>query len=938
MTLFQPQYLNHTFLFSIFFTLATLLSTATQAQNTNDTTWQALQQLETTAEGLYYSSKYEQSLQVLNQLLAMGNPTRHRGFYVSAANLKAICYFELAEYDSAQQACLLALKHSQTAFQKGSSYSTYARYHGLQGDIDKELVYHQQALEAFLDTLGPSHDFIATMYSNIGSCYHHKFELDKALSYYQKNLALRQAKLADTVSKGYALSLWTIGSCYGDMGQHPIKINYLNRALAIQYQLGGHTSKTTARLYHDLGKAYYKLGDTTQSWQYLNKGLDLRNRIYSIPSTALSSSHEKLGNLHLDAGQWHQALARYQQSIVALCHTFRDTSYATNPSPADASSQIELLVRLDKKGYALLQAYYTYQTPQYLAAANSTYRLALGMIDQLRSRNISPGAKRSLSASRRSVYEGSIEAAWLLHQAQPNAGHHKRAFGVSEKSRAYMMLQALNETGARQFGGIPQPLINQERALKNKLTHAEKQLLKARQRNDSASLASWGHQLNQYRLAYDSVIQVFETQNPAYYQLKYDIDMVTVAEIQQHLPDAHHALVEYFVGERNIYAFVINQQQLQWLQLPRDFALAQWVAQMRNGLYDYFFTEMDARTDSLYQQKALQYVNMAVQLHNKLFAPLASTGALTKNLMVVPDAELGFIPFNILLTSQPANPLQFKTHPYLLQQHAISYAYSASLLPATASTHHAPPKNSLLAFAPSFKDYGGYQSIEGKRRTGLYPLQFNATEVNSVVNTMGGQGFVAQQATKENFLANAPNYRVLHISSHAKANNLYPKLSFVAFTGDTALTDPFLYLADIYNLRLKADMVVLSACETGFGKLYTGEGIASLAQGFTYAGSKSIITTLWSVDDRSTSDIITAFYQNLKQGMRKDAALHTAQQQFLASEQLNNQYAHPFYWAGIIPVGNMAPLSKKSNFPYWVVPIVLIIALPAFSKLRRNKK
>ena len=158
-------------------------------------------------------------------------------------------------------------------------------------------------------------------------------------------------------------------------------------------------------------------------------------------------------------------------------------------------------------------------------------------------------------------------------------------------------------------------------------------------------------------------------------------------------------------------------------------------------------------------------------------------------------------------------------------------------------------------------------------------------------------------------------YSVIHLSTHGKADDRVGDYSFLAFTEiPDSLENEYLYVRDLYNLRLNADMVVLSACETGIGELQRGEGILSLARGFTYAGAKSIINSLWSVNDQSTKFLMERFYTYLLEGLDKDAALRQAKLDYLAS----GENADPYFWAAFVPVGDMSPVELKDKNINWL--------------------
>jgi CHAT domain-containing protein len=278
-----------------------------------------------------------------------------------------------------------------------------------------------------------------------------------------------------------------------------------------------------------------------------------------------------------------------------------------------------------------------------------------------------------------------------------------------------------------------------------------------------------------------------------------------------------------------------------------------------------------------------------------------------KRLVIVPDKELCYLPFEALVADLQAGR-------YLIQAYSISYAYSGKLLRHSAEVQPKDGKVSILAMAPFA--YG-----MGMKKTALRdeitepPLYASGDEVTQI----GGQVYKDQDATKERFLQQANGYDIVHLATHAKANNTDPLHSFVAFHRQQAPSGSSyrLYAQELYNLRLeKLKLVVLSGCETGGGKLVQGEGIMSLARAFAYAGCPSIVTTLWRAEDRTTAAIATRFHHHLKAGEPKDEALRLAKLDYLDSQK-HYRLRSPVYWANFIFIGDTVPVYNTSSIYWW---------------------
>jgi CHAT domain-containing protein len=407
---------------------------------------------------------------------------------------------------------------------------------------------------------------------------------------------------------------------------------------------------------------------------------------------------------------------------------------------------------------------------------------------------------------------------------------------------------------------------------------------------------------------YETLKSRFESDYPQYYKAKYDLTTIPLQEVQSELLQPNQSLLEYFVGDSSIFAFLVRKDTFMVKEIKHDFPLDKWVKDMtKNGIYG------DPSKPTNNNETITNYTHAAYQLYEKIVAPVA--GQLTEQVIVVPDGVLSYVPFEALLTQKPPREGAFSTYPFMLREHQISYCYSATLLKEMQQKQHRQkPSGEALALAPFY--HGNVPELVSRidkmslltLRDTLGSLKASGEEVAIVAKLMNGEAKYGGQSSLEQFKEAASSYRILHLSTHGVASDQTGDYVYLAFAvpGDSTAYDK-LYARDLYNYQLNADMVVLSACETGSGKLRRGEGIISLARAFAYAGAKSIFPTLWQVSDAKTAELMKLFYKNLKMGMSKDAALRKAKLDFIADKKLGNP--HPFYWAGMIGIGDMAPIT-----------------------------
>ena len=282
-------------------------------------------------------------------------------------------------------------------------------------------------------------------------------------------------------------------------------------------------------------------------------------------------------------------------------------------------------------------------------------------------------------------------------------------------------------------------------------------------------------------------------------------------------------------------------------------------------------------------------------------------------LILILDDVMAYIPFEVLLRTQPAQGIQsFKPSQldYLFEDYSISYSYSSTLLLENWETPKRSYKGNFIGFAPSFSKPMA-EAVRDCASGDLYSLKCSVNEIDAIQELMGGETISDASANLPAFEQEAPGYRILHLATHACSDESNPKFSKIYFA-DEAISN-----IDISTLNLPAELAVLSACNTGSGKLIKGEGLMSLSKGFINAGCPSTLMSLWSVDDCTTSDVMLRFYEKLKKGLAKDEALKQAKIDYLNAADSPHQ--HPYYWAAFVQMGNFQAIDFPNPRLYWLL-------------------
>jgi CHAT domain-containing protein len=413
---------------------------------------------------------------------------------------------------------------------------------------------------------------------------------------------------------------------------------------------------------------------------------------------------------------------------------------------------------------------------------------------------------------------------------------------------------------------------------------------------------------------WEEYLAMLKTTYPAYFQFRYANISSSIDDIQKNIPEKTTVIRYIFVGE-NLAAVVMDKNQKKLISL------------------DYRPVQKHIQELQQNWNKEEVVLRQLEELYRFLWKPLESS-IQNQKLIIIPDGQLFNLSFEIL-TPQKISAYSELAAKSLLAKHSISYHYSSLLLqkPKPKSGF----KSNYVAFAPGFSDKMKTDYLSQVRDSlyldraylTLLPQPFTQELVARMKEFLGGNTYTETQSTLQNFVGLAGNNRILHIGTHAESNNISPDFSKLIFSksGDaTRLEDTNeLYAFDIYNLDLRSQMAVLTACETGKSTIAPGEGMLSLAHAFTYAGSESLLVGLWKIDEKASSQITEVFYQKLAEGLDKATALRAAKLQYLA--QASGRALSPEFWAGIILIGDASPIPLDTNMPWWKYTLLALAIL-----------
>ncbi|MEL6865973.1 MAG: CHAT domain-containing tetratricopeptide repeat protein [Bacteroidota bacterium] len=767
------------------------------------------------------------------------------------------------------------------------------------GDYERSTQYFQKSLAIDLENFGENELEVAISYNNLANCYEDNGQYEKAIDYYKKALEIRIEKLGlkhPLVGSTYS----NMGICFKQQGRFRKAIKYYEKELNIYKSKNDSENPEFARIFLNLGNCYSASGDIKSAIRYYRNSLEIILKNDDEISTSLVSIYQKIGTSFLDLGDYENALKYADKAI-------RSYSYDTLQHFQIYASKYAtpVLWALEVRANANHELFIKYGDKGKLQESLADFQLIINSLEQIKSTYRDDVSKQILHNGYYSIFEKYIGVLTELKLEEVDIS--SEIFNTLERSKSLLLLEALKSTQAEQYAGIPNALIQQEQQLKVDLSFWEQKRYEAQSNEeDQPTISQLDSRIFDLKQDYEHLMETYRTDYPSYFQMKHKLDVITLAELQQDLLAEDEAMIEYFYGAEHLFVFVIRKDQIS-VHVEKDINRI-------DRLLNSYRRLMNAQEKNKERLAAISY-----ELYQKIWEPIAEK--LPGKIIIVPDGPLWYLPFEGLISEQPKTDQRLNRWPFILQQHQISYAYSATLLKEMKKQRTTGNLQNLLAVAPVFPQS---EIVARGQRQALAPLKYNREEVLQLHEIWGGELLLDEAATESQFVEYAPNFQILHLATHAKSNDDQSEYSFLAFSElKDSIENEFLYIKDIYNLPLQADMVVLSACETGIGELKRGEGMISLSRAFSYAGARSILTTLWPISDAQSHTLMNLFYTELKEGLTKDEALRKAKIQYL--EQSREWLAHPYYWAAFVPLGDMSAIELEQGEPLMKYALGLFI-------------
>ena len=849
---------------------------------------------------------------------------------------------------------LTLLRELKDAEGEAAALNTLATIHLSLGDVQRGLEHLDEGLAIARRPDFKDRGLEITILVNLAQARHAIGETQTALDY--GGQALRLARETKT-RRQEAAALRALSEFLSALGEYQTALEYGGQALKVVEETGDR--RAAAIILNDIGLAHYWLGNHAQAVEFYQRSLPLAQEAGN--RLGMATTLRNLGISYVTLGDQERGRAAFAQALplfravgdrpgeAAMLITLGGV-FAQQGDHQKASEQIQLGLQLSRQikftsqeAYALAYLAETERARGDLPAALSHFAEALRLTEALRARVAGPELRSSFLASVQGRYEAYIDALMEAHAREPGAGHAATALHVAEQARARGLLDLLNEAGAGARGAVDPGLTARERALRQQLNaQAARETRMLSGKHTAAQAAALSGEVAALAGELKEVETRIRQTDPRYASLTQP-QPLTAPEIQQ-LLDPDTVLLEFALGERRSWLWAVTGSTIASFPLPPRREIDAAARQTYELL-----TARQPKTG----MDAAQHRALVAQSDAQLEAATAALGRLLlgqigprldqewkgKRLIVVASGALAYLPF----ASLPLPGGESPSPRLLISGHEIVNLPSASVLAVTrretagrraaakaiaviadpvfdvgdprvaAAARKETPGKSLAANVRSAGDATPAANTDLARaagsfgRAGFSRLPFSREEAAAIASlaprssALQATDFKASRATAQSGVLS--DYRLIHFATHGLLNSAHPELSGIVLSlvdERGQVQDGFLRLHEIYGLRLAAEVVVLSACQTALGKEVRGEGLVGLTRGFMYAGAPRVVASLWQVDDLATAELMKRLYHGmLKDGLRPAAALRAAQQE-LAREK---RWSAPYFWAGFVLQG-----------------------------------
>jgi len=860
-----------------------------------------------------YLNKYEEASENIQRSIDLSKLLGDKFQLAKSLELLSFIHFEWSDYSKAYELCRQAYSIARDISNEKMEalcLRTLGVLHTETGNLSKAREYLERTSELFRD-LDETQKYNITLYWST-VLYNGMGDYSKALATAKQGLRISQ-QLGFKTAQAFLLS--EIGDIYYSLGNYEKALSYNKSALVISEKYIGKWSRE--KCLNTIGYVYLERGKCEEALDYFSRALDY---IQSINHTREEA--ECLYNVGL-AHFTNDDIAEAKKLFLASLER-ADLSGKKAIEGKNCNRLGELHCNID----ACLEAvrYYSralsigkeighpniiweaysglgevHARQKKLAQAVSYFKKSIDVIEGLRSQFAVSEYRSGFFQSKIHIYEQLINLLYDLHVSNPSEGYDRECFFYAEKAKARAFLDDLQQAGV-DFSLLFEEREDDIETLSKKISHLLTKLNNAELTREERERL-W-RELERTEDELQNIVERVKREHPDYAKTV-GLEPLNLDMIQDKLLDDKTGLIAYFVGEKNIFIFFCTHDAISLHRVPPDESQSTLdiVKNYLRLLSSRKFTGKDCEIagNNLCERLIKAKTN-------------GFDGTITK-LIIIPDRELLYLPFETLVCRDLDLPKTDSPY-YLMEQYKISYAPSASTLYSIINNkrEHMHLRDLLAVGDPVYENGSTFTGEPFKsddivheyyleKKFNIFPLKYASREIKSICRLFKKDStlLVSQEDASEETVKSLPldDFRIIHFATHSLLDeNNANRSALVLNLDDDPGEDGFFQAREIYAVKLNADLVVLSACQTAKGKIEKGEGIQGLARAFFYAGTKSVLASLWKIDDRSTAEFMKHFYECLAEGKTKQDALGLTKIKMLSTE-----YSKPYYWASFVLIG-----------------------------------
>jgi CHAT domain-containing protein len=797
---------------------------------------------------------------------------------------------------------------------------------GINQDMKNSLIYADSA-NAVIQKYFPEKSLEGSLlYKAYTNLFRNSHSFGMAKYYARKSVSLDSilyGKYSEPLARAYLL----FGNVYSDMGRFDSMVYYSQKSLAIRRAILppgalqiGFTLDDLSRVYNNMDKPQVALPMQKEFEQIYRKNY---GPTHSFVAWAYDSEADSYGQLK----QYDKAIAYNNKALGIFI-----PGMATDTGAINRASDIPFDMYIPDYFTSRIQIYFNHSLnvrdkKEKIKYLREAYRISQAVNRYIESYASHFDSPESVAVAYQRMFDCYRMCADLCYRLYTLTGDEKYRNGIlsfSENKRAAFLRSGVLAAKSIRFSGVPDTVVQKENTIRAAVTAAIPRTV-LQKRKDSVNRV------------YAAFLQRLSKDYPNYYRLKYLPYDLNEKQIQQWLPNDSTAFAEYLYSMERLYILITTKKGSSVIALDNKDSVKDKITQL-SGM--------------LRHSDPKGYYQAAYQVYDYLVKPVEQYVKPGSRIIICADGPISTLNFEALPMKPRINATRFYPEDFLANRYNFSYAVSAfSLVNNFIKGDQAAEKGGAYFAAPGFDEeqkdrYKRFikennLDIDNKYLGYLYQ-PFMTGLGNKLAKTWKVSRDEGNSATETRFKEKAWGNNVVQVGSHALLNDVDPMKSCLVFAKELSKkpkNDGYLYLPEIYDQKLNADLIILTACETGGGQLKQGEGMMSLSYGFQYAGCKSAVMSLWPIDEKASAAITESFYNHLANGEKTSLALYHAKKDFLKTAPVD-QY-NPFYWSGLVMMGQDASIQlerKSDKGKYLWLLLAFTLSVSTWVAIRKKKE